>query len=46
MIKGRRIAWVGPAGEYPGEVAARFHEPDLAPSPASARCTSISRARI
>ena len=29
VIKGRRIAWVGPAGEYRGEVAARVHYPDL-----------------
>ena len=28
VIKGRRIAWVGPAGEYHGEVGERFHEPD------------------
>jgi adenine deaminase len=29
IIKGRRIAWVGPAGEYRGEVARRVHYPDL-----------------
>lgn len=29
VIKGRRIAWVGPAGQYRGEVAARVHYPDL-----------------
>ena len=29
IIKGRRIAWVGPAGEYQGEVEERFHEPKL-----------------
>ncbi|SMF21491.1 adenine deaminase [Xaviernesmea oryzae] len=29
VIKGRRIAYVGPAGSYTGEVAERAHEPDL-----------------
>jgi adenine deaminase len=29
VIKGRRIAYVGPAGSYKGEVAERAHEPDL-----------------
>ena len=33
VIAGRRIAYVGPAGSYPGEVAERFHEPDLAAVP-------------
>ena len=33
VIKGRRIAWVGPAGEYQGEVAERFHEPGLSAVP-------------
>ncbi|MGK9051056.1 adenine deaminase [Neorhizobium petrolearium] len=29
VIKGRRIAYVGPAGSYTGEVAERAYEPDL-----------------
>src|SRR5436190_13837042 len=29
VIKGRRIAWVGPAGLYRGRVARRVHYPDL-----------------
>src|ERR1700730_10203298 len=33
VTKGRRIAWVGPAGEYQGEVKERFHEPQLAAVP-------------
>lgn len=33
VIKGRRIAWVGPAGEYKGEAAERVHEPDLSAVP-------------
>src|SRR3984957_1259302 len=33
LIKGRRIAWVGPAGGYPGEAASRFDEPDLSAVP-------------
>ena len=33
VIKGRRIAWVGPAGEYQGEVRERFHEPMLSAVP-------------
>ena len=33
VIKGRRIAWVGPAGEYAGEVGERVHEPDLSAVP-------------
>src|SRR5262245_17418257 len=41
VFKGRRIAWVGPAGSYPGEVP-----PISRPCPASARCTSTSKARI
>ncbi len=32
-IKGRRIAWVGPAGEYTGEVARRVRLPGLAAVP-------------
>jgi adenine deaminase len=33
IIKGRRIAYVGPAGSYPGEVKTRIHESDLAAVP-------------
>ncbi len=33
VVKGRRIAWVGPAGEYEGEVGERIHEPTLAAVP-------------
>ncbi len=33
VISGRRIAWTGPAGAYPGEVTERVHEPDLAAVP-------------
>ncbi|SMH53570.1 adenine deaminase [Mesorhizobium australicum] len=33
VIKGRRIAYVGNAGSYPGEVGRRVHEPDLAAVP-------------
>ncbi len=33
IIFGRRIAYVGPAGSYPGEVGERVHEPDLAAVP-------------
>ncbi|WP_137133224.1 adenine deaminase C-terminal domain-containing protein [Rhizobium sp. FKY42] len=33
VIKGRRIAYVGPAGTYPGQTARRVHEPDLAAIP-------------
>src|SRR5271156_837977 len=33
VIKGRRIAWTGPAGEYGGEVGERFHEPKLSAVP-------------
>ncbi len=29
IVKGRRIAFVGPAGAYQGEVKERFHEPGL-----------------
>lgn len=29
VISGRRIAYVGPAGSYPGHVAHEVHEPDL-----------------
>jgi len=33
IIKDRRIAYVGNAGSYPGEVLQRVHEPDLAAVP-------------
>lgn len=33
VISGHRIAYVGPAGSYPGTVGERFHEPDLAAVP-------------
>lgn len=33
IIKDRRIAYVGKAGSYPGEVITRIHEPDLAAVP-------------
>ncbi|MBK8084815.1 MAG: adenine deaminase [Devosia sp.] len=33
VIRGRRIAWVGPAGTYSGEVGERFHEPSLSAVP-------------
>ncbi len=33
VIRGRRIAYVGPAGSYSGDVCTRFHEPDLAAVP-------------
>ncbi len=33
VMKGRRIAWVGPAGAYGGEVARRVHEPELSAVP-------------
>jgi adenine deaminase len=33
VIKGRRIAFIGPAGSYPGEVSERFHEPSLSAVP-------------
>jgi adenine deaminase len=33
VIKGRRIAYVGPAGSYQGEVGERLHEPHLAAVP-------------
>ena len=33
VISGRRIAWVGPAGEFAGEVAERVHYPDLSAVP-------------
>src|SRR3954468_19889702 len=46
VFKGRRIAWIGPAGSYPGEVSERVHRPDLAAVRALVRCTSISKARI
>ena len=33
VMRGKRIAWVGPAGEYQGQVKERFHEPKLAAVP-------------
>ena len=33
VMRGRRIAFVGPAGSYPGEVAERVDRPDLAAVP-------------
>ncbi len=33
VFKGRRIAWVGPAGAYGGTVGERLHRPDLAAVP-------------
>lgn len=33
VMRGKRIAWVGPAGEFQGEVAERHHEPALAAVP-------------
>jgi adenine deaminase len=33
VISGRRIAYVGPAGSYPGQVGREVHEPDLAAVP-------------
>ena len=33
VMRKKRIAWVGPAGEYQGQVKERFHEPDLAAVP-------------
>ncbi|SER55427.1 Adenine deaminase [Faunimonas pinastri] len=33
VIRGRRIAWIGPAGGYEGEVRERIHEPALAAVP-------------
>ena len=33
VIKGRRIAWVGPAGQYTGTAAEHVHEPDLSAVP-------------
>lgn len=33
VIRGRRIAWVGPAGQYTGTAAEHVHEPDLAAVP-------------
>ena len=33
VIKGRRIAWVGPAGHYTGEVGERIHRPGLSAVP-------------
>jgi adenine deaminase len=33
VFRGRRIAWTGPAGSYPGEVRERRHEPNLSAVP-------------
>lgn len=33
VIHGRRIAYIGPAGSWPGEAKAHFHEPDLSAVP-------------
>jgi adenine deaminase len=33
IMRGKRIAWVGPAGAYEGEVAERFFEPALSAVP-------------
>ena len=33
VMRGKRIAWVGPAGEYQGQVKERLHEPKLAAVP-------------
>ncbi len=33
VIRGRRIAWVGPAGQYTGTAAEHVHEPDLSAVP-------------
>ena len=33
VIKRRRIAWVGPAGTYAGDVARREHRPELSAAP-------------
>jgi len=33
VIRGKRIAWVGPAGEWKGEAAERVHEPHLSAVP-------------
>lgn len=33
VIRQRRIAWVGPAGQYPGEVTTRVHRPELSAVP-------------
>ena len=33
VTKGHRIAWVGPAGQYTGDVAERVHEPELSAVP-------------
>ena len=33
VIRGRRIAWVGPAGQWQGEAAERAHEPELSAVP-------------
>lgn len=33
VICGRRIAWVGPAGAYPGSIGERFEEPSLSAVP-------------
>ena len=33
VMRGRRIAWVGPDGGYPGEIGERMHRPGLAAVP-------------
>ena len=33
VMRGKRIAWVGPAGDYAGQVKERLHEPKLAAVP-------------
>ena len=33
VVRGRRIAWVGPAGTYTGTVARRVHRPGLSAAP-------------
>jgi len=35
IIKGRRIAWIGPAGKYPGEVRQRVDKRHLSAVPGS-----------
>ena len=45
VFKGRRIAWVGPAGSYQVRSASACAGRISRPFPGSARCTSISKAR-